>query len=957
MLSQPVWWTMNATRTADMERQEQTEERVVSAVRSLARELRGDRAAGAVTATASLERDVGLGSLERVELLTRLEAEFARELDDRFLLLDTPHEIALAVAEAPALRRAPSIVAERQPPAAPLNLADATTLVDVLHRRTTAEPNRVHVLLRTNGGTQQVTYAELWDGAARIARSLRDLGVRKGEPVAIMLPTSLDYLQSFMGVVAAGGIAVPLYPPARLDRIVEYLQRQSGILTNANARVMIAIKEAVPVTRMLHHAAPSLDTIVPADELRNGVDLLADLDGSDSDPALIQYTSGSTGDPKGVLLTHANLLANIRAIAAGVHLVPTDAAVCWLPLYHDMGLIGTWLNAMVHGFPLVLMSPFSFLARPANWLWAIHEQGATLSPAPNFAYELCVRKIRDEALEGLDLSSWRCASNGSEPVSAGTLDRFARRFAPYGFKRDALFPVYGLAEASVALCFPPIGRALLVDTIEREPFERDGRAMPAQPDAAAPVTFVSVGTPLAGHEVRLVDDRGEDVPERVVGRLIFRGPSCTSEYYRNPEATARTISPDGWIDSGDFAYRANGELFITGRVKDVIIVGGRNVVPQEIEEIVGAIDGIRKGCVAAFGVRDEASGTEDLVILAETRMTDQADHDRLEREAIAAVVSGVGITPNIVRIVVPGTVPKTPSGKIRRDAAREAFEAGETGERPSVPISVRARLAYGQSRTALGGAGRVVQRALEVTYLVIVWTVALVALGPIVAVLMLALPSGRPVRVLTRTLARGALRMSACRLEIEGREHVPRDGPVVFVSNHTSYADTPILAAALPRDFAFVAMTELLSWPVFGAFARRGRHLMVDRWHARESVAAAAAVEERLRGGNAVLFFAEGGFSRVRGLRPFRIGAFEIAATVGAPVIPIALRGSRDVLPADTRIPHPGKVHVWIGEPIMPMGKDWKAIVDLRDRAADAIAAHCGEPRLQWTPPPGQVAT
>jgi 1-acyl-sn-glycerol-3-phosphate acyltransferase len=229
----------------------------------------------------------------------------------------------------------------------------------------------------------------------------------------------------------------------------------------------------------------------------------------------------------------------------------------------------------------------------------------------------------------------------------------------------------------------------------------------------------------------------------------------------------------------------------------------------------------------------------------------------------------------------------------------------------------------------------------------VAWTLALVLLGPVVALLVLLLPAGKPVRVTSRVVARIALLVSGCRVAVDGRKRVPRDGPVVFVTNHTSYVDTPVLAAAVPRDFRFVAMTEILSWRAIGALARRGRHLTVDRWHVHQSVVDAAAVEAELRSGNAVLFFAEGGFSRARGLRPFRLGAFEAAAVTGAPVVPVALRGAREVLPADTRLPRPGQIHVWIGEPIWATGQDWKAVVDLRERTADVIATHCGEPRLQ----------
>ncbi|HEY7395038.1 MAG TPA: AMP-binding protein, partial [Gemmatimonadaceae bacterium] len=906
---------MATTGSEQSKTQQQIEERITDVVRGLARELAGDRAASAVSPTASFERDVGLDSLARVELLTRLESALGRELDDRFLVLDSAREIARALPSAPMLRRDRAPRAERATPAQPLRLDDVTNLVDALQRRATIEPTRVHVLLNADHETQKVTYAELWDGAARIARSLRVHGIQRGEPVAIMLPTSLDYLQSFMGVLAAGAIAVPLYPPARLDRIVEYLQRQARILANANSRLMIAMPEAVPIARMLRRQASALETIVTAQALKDGAEPLNDIAGEPDDPALIQYTSGSTGDPKGVLLTHANLLENIRAIAAGIQLTPTDACVSWLPLYHDMGLIGTWLNAMVNGIPLTLMSPLSFLARPERWLWAIHEQGATVSAAPNFAYELCVRKIGDAALAGLDLSSWRCASNGSEPVSAATLDRFAERFAPFGFKREALFPVYGLAESSVALCFPPVGRAPVVDVVQRQPFEREGRAITASSRESL-LTFVSVGTPLPRHEVRIVDDARRDVPERVVGRLLFRGPSCTSGYYRNPEATKRLILADGWLDSGDLAYFANGELFITGRMKDLIIKGGRNLVPQEIEEVAGSVEGIRKGCVAAFGVADEGTGTERLVVIAEARALDRPTRERLEHNVVAAIAEGVGIPPDTVLIAAPGTVPKTPSGKVRRSAARDVFESGRVASAPKASLDFRARLVGSRLLDATQRAARAFARSLQLAYLLTVWLLALGLLGPIIVILMVALPSGKPVRVLSRAVARIALFISGCPVVVEGREHVPQEGAVILVANHTSYVDTPVLVAAIARDFEFVAMTEILTWPVIGLLARRGRHLTVDRWHMRQSVADVAAIERHLRAGKGVLFFAEGGFSRARGLRPFRLGAFEAAVATGAPVIPIALSGAREILPADAHRPHPRRVHVWIGEPL-----------------------------------------
>jgi fatty-acyl-CoA synthase len=703
--------------------------------------------------------------------------------------------------------------------------------------------------------------------------------------------------------------------------------------------------ETAAVARLLRGDARALTKTTTVEALLAGAELGDGPDLTATDFALIQYTSGSTGDPKGVLLSHSNLMANIRAIAAGIDLRPTDVGVSWLPLYHDMGLIGTWLNTIVHGIPLVLMSPLAFLARPERWLWAIHERRATLSAAPNFAYELCVRKIRDEAIEGLDLSSWRCAANGSEPVSAASIDRFVDRFERFGFRREAMTPMYGLAESSVALCLPPAGRAPRVERVAREVFAREGRAVPAMSNEAAPLSFVSVGKALPLHEVRVADEKGGGVAERVVGRVLFRGPSCMAQYYRNPTATSRAVLPDGWIDSGDLAYMSDGELFVTGRVKDLIIKAGRNLVPQEIEEVVGSIEGIRKGCVAAFGVADASTGTERLIVLAESHTQSNQERDRLEREIVAQVAAGVGVPPDTVRVVAPGVVPKTPSGKIRRTAARDAFESGKIAGARRAPLRLRASLATGVALTAVRAGARRAVRGVQCVYLVLVWSIALIVFGPLVWILMHTLPAGRPVRVLSRIVSRIALAISGCRIDIEGLAQLPRQGPLVLVTNHTSYADTPVLVAALPIDFVIVAMTEILTWSLMGTFSRRGEHPLVDRWHLSQSLADAATIERRLREGEAILFFAEGGFTRASGLRPFRLGAFEAAVAAGAPVVPVALRGTRRLLPADTHMPHPGRVHVWIGEPLRAVGTGWKAAMDLRDRAADAVALHCGELR------------
>ncbi|HJS59618.1 MAG TPA: AMP-binding protein, partial [Vicinamibacteria bacterium] len=653
--------------------------RILEIVRELTSELHGARAVQAVVPTASLERDLGLGSLERVELLSRLEAAFGRRLGDRFLSYDSPVELTTALlADGPVPEVTAELPSLRIGAAVPV--ATAPTLQETLWRRAAAEPERVQAWVREDDGRERaVTYGGLLEAARSLAGGLHDKGVQRGDTVALMLPTGFDFLRSFQGILLAGAIPVPIYPPARLDRLEEYARRQAAILADAGVRLMITVGRAMPIAAMLRPLVATLAHVVTADDLaREGVPCEAP-EGRADDPAFIQYTSGSTGQPKGVLLTHANLLANIRAIGAGLEATPNDVGVSWLPLYHDMGLIGSWLFCLAYGLPISLLSPLAFLARPERWLWAIHERGATLSAAPNFAYELCVRRIPDSALEGLDLSSWRCALNGAEPVDPDTLDRFAKRFAPYGFRREALMPVYGLAENSVAVCFPPVLRGPRVDRVARTPFADLGQARPATEAERSPLRFVSVGRAVREHEVRIVDDAGVELPERRVGRLLFRGPSMTPGYFEKPEATAAMSAPGGFYDSGDLGYAADGEIYITGRRKDLIIKAGRNLVPQEIEELAASVAGIRKGCVVAFGCLNEATATESLVVVAETRVSAAPARDALVAAISERVTEGIGVPPDEVVLAPPGAVPKTSSGKIRRLATRELHERGQLG--------------------------------------------------------------------------------------------------------------------------------------------------------------------------------------------------------------------------------------------------------------------------------------
>jgi 1-acyl-sn-glycerol-3-phosphate acyltransferase len=626
-----------------------------------------------------------------------------------------------------------------------------------------------------------------------------------------------------------------------------------------------------------------------------------------------------------VLLSHANLLANIRALGEACEVGADDVSVSWLPLYHDMGLIGAWLGPLHHGIPAVVLSPLTFLSHPASWLQAITLHGGTISPAPNFAFDLCARRIEEADLAGLDLSRWRLAFNGSEPVRAETLERFARRFAPCGFRREALCPVYGLAEASVGLTVTPPGRGPRVDRIDRDAFARERVARPAPADAAA-LEVVSCGAVLRGHEVRVVDGAGRGLPERREGRILFRGPSVTAGYFRNPEATARA-RVDGWMDSGDLGYLAGGELFVTGRVKDLVIKAGRNLHPQEIEGVAGEIAGIRRGRVAAFGVTDAALGTERLVVVAETRQRSAAAREALRRAVIERVTAALGVPPDVVAIAPPGTVVKTSSGKIRRTATRDVYLAGGR-RRPGLA----ARLAglRGPAAVALG-------RGAEV--------LAIVRAGAVVAATLPALwarirwaRDGGSVDAAVRRWCRLVLAGAGCRLDVEGLEHLPAAGPFVLAANHTSYVDVVALLAALPVDFRFVAKRELLRAPLVGAVIRRVGHLTVDRVDAVRGIGDAGRVAAALAAGTSVLVFPEGTFAEAAGLLPFRLGAFSAAVDAARPVVPVTLVGTREVLPADTWVPRPGPIRVIVGRPLWPAGREWRETVRLRDATRAEIA-------------------
>jgi 1-acyl-sn-glycerol-3-phosphate acyltransferase len=917
--------------------QQDVERRVLAITAELVNELGGT--ATTPRLQSSLERDLGISSLERVELLLRLEQAFHVRLPDAVMaaavtLADLVTAVLRAeprVAEPLPSRREPHIPGAAAP-------SSAATLVDVLYWHAERTPDRVHIHLREDHEETPIRYGELLTTSQRVGAGLRALGVRRGDTVAIMLRTEIAFFPVFFGTLMAGAVPVPIYPPFRPDQIEEYAHRQRGILRNAGARVLVTFAEALRVAKLLRGAVPSLEHITTIEGLGDTATSEASMRRESGDPALIQYTSGSTGDPKGVLLSHANLLANIRAIGQAVAVRPDDVTVSWLPLYHDMGLIGKWLGSLYHGVPLVLMSPLAFLSRPSRWLAAVHAHSGTVSAAPNFAFDLCVHKIPEEDIQGLNLGSWRLAMNGSEAVSPDTIDRFVRRFTPFGFKATALCPVYGLAEASVALTMSPIDRPARVDALVREPFERSREVRPT--DAANPhaLRFVSCGRPLPDHQVRIVDAAGQPLGERAEGHVQFRGPSVTIGYFKKPEAT-RAVMHDGWMDSGDLGYQADGELFITGRVKDIVIQAGRNICAQEVEEAAGAAAGIRKGCVAALGIQDPALGTERLIVVAETRERARARWDTLRTSVQERVTAAIGVPPDVVVIAGPGTVLKTPSGKIRRSAIRDAYLRGTLGQRRTLVVQM-ARLVIADLRARSGRVADGLGRFLFTAYVVIIVVPTLLMLWGY----LLVGPSGRRADRAVKTWCRMALRVCGITPSVTGVKHLEGIEAAILAANHASYIDSVVLMATIPADFRFLAKRRLADYPLIGTVIRKVGHVTIEKATVAQQISSADLLARLLREGRQMLVFPEGTFFRPPELLPFRLGAFKAAVDTERPIVPIAVRGTRRILPAGTWLFTRGPIDVIIGAPLVPAAQGWQEMVRLRDEARSIIAHGCGEP-------------
>ncbi|HMK62552.1 MAG TPA: 1-acyl-sn-glycerol-3-phosphate acyltransferase, partial [Acidimicrobiales bacterium] len=538
----------------------------------------------------------------------------------------------------------------------------------------------------------------------------------------------------------------------------------------------------------------------------------------------------------------------------------------------------------------------------------------------------------------LDLSSWRLTFNGSEPVSASTIERFARRFGPCGFRPEAMCPAYGLAEVGVGVAFTPLGRQPHVDSVSVTDLERRGTAAQRAKGDPKALSLVSCGVPLPGYELRVVDDDGTVLPERRQGRVELRGPSATAGYFANETANRRLWDGD-WLDTGDSGYLADGELILTGRVKDLVIRAGRKLHPEELEQALAELPGLRPDTVAVFGVAEAARGTERLVVAVEAEPRTRDGEDALRAAVASRSLELVGIAPDTVALVPPGAIVRTASGKIRRGATRDAYLAGALGRRPAPVLLQLARFAWSG---LLPTSRRLVAHTGGLAYAAWTWVLVAVIGGSLW--LAMLLPSSRRFRWrLTRVAGRALRRAAGVELSVEGA--LPHGlSSAVICSNHQSFVDGLVLILAMSDPVVFVSSTDFERKHLIGAFLRRLGCVFVHRGQPEESERDVVRLVELVRDGARLAVFPEGSMTVGSGLRRFQLGAFAVAVRARCPVVPVGINGTRGVLRPGSFRPRRGHVEVVIGQPQLTSGDDFAAQVALAQQVRQSIGALTGEP-------------
>lgn len=528
-----------------------------------------------------------------------------------------------------------------------------------------------------------LTYAELRERARRTAHRLLNTGLRKGDRVAVVAETSPRFLEVFFACQYAGLVPCPMPYSMQIGGRDAFVERVAGMMRSSAVSLAVAPDDLKP---HLDEAAALADLGAPVlvhDDLMSYPAHGATLTPMGKDEvAYIQYSSGSTSAPKGVLISQRAITANVRGILQhGLKITPEDRAFSWLPLYHDMGLVGFCLSPMMGQVSVDYLATTAFARRPGLWLKLMAENRCTASYSPSFGYDLAARRVTAD-MAGLDLSAWRVAGIGGDMVRHDVLNAFAKAFEANGFRPAAFLPSYGMAESTLAITFCDLDKPPRIDVVDRAHYKLSRRAVPATPGAKLSPertrTFVACGKPMAGHRVEIRDDDGRVLGPREIGHIMVAGPSLMSGYFRNAEATAAVMSRDGFMNTGDMGYWLDGELVITGRAKDLILHNGRNIWPQDIEWAAEQIEPLRSGDAAAFAV-EGADDTDQVVLLVQCRLTDPEAMETLRRQIAAKVHQASGVECEVV-LVAPKSLPFTSSGKLSRAAAKKGYLAGEIAE-------------------------------------------------------------------------------------------------------------------------------------------------------------------------------------------------------------------------------------------------------------------------------------